>query len=114
MHVGASLTSVGGAIHISGGHVSHTGQIFFEDSLTDAVGTIPPYNGQTFQRTRNDEDFIYGRAGGAGLHVAIRFLSDEFTAGMVGEMTVGLDPSATPMPDEGPRPPRPPTTPAGR
>lgn len=108
VHLGASLSSVGGVIHVQGGHVSHTGQLFFDDTLTDAVGTVFPYSSQTVRRTRNNEDFIYAEAGGDKLHVPIRFLTDEFTAGMAGEMTVGLDPSATPVPGGGgPRPPGP-------
>lgn len=109
VHVGISLTSIGGAIYTQGGHVSHTGQLYFDDSLSDAVGTIYPYSMQTIRRTRNEEDGIFASSNGASMLVPIRFLSDEFTGGMAGEIIVGIDPSATPAPvGPGPRPPMPP------
>lgn len=113
VHVGAGLKTINGAIHSTGGHVSHTGQLYFDDNLTDAVGTIYPYTSQTIQRTRNNEDGIFGGSNGASMIVPIRFLTDEFTGGMAGEIVVGVDPSATPAPvgpgnGGGPRPPRPP------
>jgi hypothetical protein len=112
VHIGASLASINGAIHVKGGHVSHTGQFFFDDSLTDAVATIHPYTTQTIQRTRNEEDMIYRESGGTTMIIPITFLTDQFTGGMGGEITVGVDPTATPGPTGGggggPRPPGPP------
>ncbi len=91
------MVSIGGVIHVKGGHVSHTGQFFFDDNLTDAVGTTYPYSSQTIQRTRNNEDMIYVQSNGATTTVPIRLLTDQFTGGMATEMTVGVDPTATPV-----------------
>ncbi|CAF1349450.1 unnamed protein product [Adineta steineri] len=114
VHIDASLSIMdGGAIYTKGGHVSHTGQFFFDDSLTDAVATVYPYTTQTIQRTLNDEDFIYRESNGATMLVPIRFLTDEFTGGMAGEITVGIDPTATPQPAGGGGGPRPPGPPPG-
>ncbi|CAF3106066.1 unnamed protein product, partial [Rotaria sp. Silwood2] len=33
VHVGATLINIGGAIYTKGGHVSHIGQLFFNDTL---------------------------------------------------------------------------------
>lgn len=112
VHIGAGLKSVGGVIHSTGGHVSHTGQLYFEDGLTDAVATFQPYSSQTIRRTRNEEDGIFGQGNGASMIIPIRILSDEFTGGMAGEIAVGVDPLATPSPvgpgnGGGPRPPPP-------
>ena len=115
VHIGASLKSLGGAIYTHGGHVSHTGQLFFDDRITDAVGTFSPYSAQTVQRIRNDADQIYGQSNGDTMRVPIRFLTNEFSGGMAGEITLGIDSSARPSPagpnGGGPRPPGPP---AGR
>jgi len=97
VHIEASLVSIGGVIHVKGGHVSHTGQFFFDDSLTDTVGTVYPYSSHAIQRTRNNEDMIYMQSNGATMILPIRFLTDQFTGGMAGEITVGVDPTATPV-----------------
>jgi protocatechuate 3,4-dioxygenase beta subunit len=60
---------VGRAVHIHlkahvGGSVVHTGQLFFDEAVTDAVYTRSPYNARTGQRTTNGQDSIYA-AGGA-------------------------------------------------
>lgn len=111
VHIAASLVSIGGIVHVTGGHVSHTGQFFFEDSLTDAVATVYPYSTHNIQRTRNYEDMIYSESNGATMIVPVRILTSEFTGGMAGEITVGVDPTA--ISEEvggGGRPPGPPPT----
>ena len=50
-------------VHI-GGNVVHTGQLYFRDSLTDAVYRRPPYNARPNRDTRNATDAIY-RGGGS-------------------------------------------------
>ena len=49
VHIAASLTSIGGVVHVKGGHVSHTGQFFFDDALTDIIAQIHPYSTHTIQ-----------------------------------------------------------------
>jgi hypothetical protein len=118
VHIGSSLTNIGGAIYAKGGHVSHTGQIFFDDKLTDTVATASPYSTHTVQRVKNNEDGIYEETNGATMIVPIKFLESDFTKGMTGEIAVGVDPTATPAPagfgggppPNGSRPPRPPPT----
>jgi len=39
-----------------GGNVTHTGQLFFQDELKDAVEATSPYNTNTQAVTTNDED----------------------------------------------------------
>jgi hypothetical protein len=105
VHIEASLVSIGGAIHVTGGHVSHTGQFYFDDSLTDAVATVYPYSTQTFQRTRNNQDMIYSESNGATTIIPVTILTSEFTGGMAGDITVGVDPTASPAPAGGGPPP---------
>jgi hypothetical protein len=112
VHIGASLASINGAIHVKGGHVSHTGQFFFDDTLTDIVAKIYPYTTQTIQRTRNNEDMIYSESNGATMLIPIKFLTNTMVDGMIGEITVGVDPTSIPAPagGGGPPPPGPPPT----
>jgi protocatechuate 3,4-dioxygenase beta subunit len=70
-------------IHVKvhdGGDVVHTGQLFFSDSLTDAVFRRTPYSLRPNRTTRNADDMIYRDGGsrsllrvkrnGAGVYVA--------------------------------------------
>jgi protocatechuate 3,4-dioxygenase beta subunit len=50
-------------VHV-GGHVVHTGQLFFADALTDAVYRKEPYSARPNRTTRNADDAIY-RGGGS-------------------------------------------------
>jgi hypothetical protein len=77
----------------SGGHVSHTGQLFFNDSLTDSVALISPYSNHTIVRTRNSEDGIYASANGSITIVSIAQNSLNNYTGMI---TLGVNSSATP------------------
>lgn len=118
VHIGASLTNIGGAIYAKGGHVSHTGQFFFDDALNDRVATTSPYSTHTVRRVRNNEDGIYEDSNGATMIVPIKLLGSDFKQGMTGEITVGVNPTAIPQSTgfgggprpNGSRPPRPPPT----
>lgn len=119
VHIGSSLTNLGGAIYAKGGHVSHTGQLYFNDTLTDTVATISPYSTRQVRRVRNNEDGIYKDSNGATMIVPIKLVGNDLARGVTGEITVGVDPTATPKPTgfgggpppNGTRPPRPPPPP---
>ena len=53
-------------VHI-GGNVVHTGQLYFRDSLTDAVYRRAPYNARPSRDTRNATDAIYRDGGSKSL-----------------------------------------------
>jgi protocatechuate 3,4-dioxygenase beta subunit len=53
-------------VHV-GGNVLHTGQVYFRDSLTDAVYKHAPYNMRPNRTTRNADDPIYRNGGGKSL-----------------------------------------------
>ncbi len=62
----------GRAVHIHvkvhlGGKVVHTGQFFFNDTLTDAVYKRSPYNTRGSRDTRNAADSIYRNGGSHSL-----------------------------------------------
>jgi protocatechuate 3,4-dioxygenase beta subunit len=53
-------------VHI-GGNVVHTGQLFFDDALTDKVFTKAPYSSRPNRSTRNANDSIYVNGGSRSL-----------------------------------------------
>jgi protocatechuate 3,4-dioxygenase beta subunit len=81
-----------------GGHTSHTGQLFFDDAITDQVLLLEPYAGRPDeQRTTNDQDNILGdHDDEPGFLLSLTPLSDDWlTEGLLGTITVSVDPSAT-------------------
>jgi protocatechuate 3,4-dioxygenase beta subunit len=50
-------------VHV-GGNVVHTGQLYFSDTLTDAVYRRAPYSSRPNRTTRNADDMIF-RSGGS-------------------------------------------------
>ena len=80
----------------AGGHVSHTGQIFFPDAKTDVVMRRLPYRRHTGTRTRNAQDGIF-RQGGASTVVGLsRIDPRSLAAGYLATVVLGIDPSAVP------------------
>ena len=75
-------------IHVrvaSGGDIVHTGQLFFPDTLTDAVYTRTPYSRRGARTTRNATDGIY-RNGGSR---SVLELTKSGT-GYIGKITMGV------------------------
>ncbi|MCC7025045.1 MAG: intradiol ring-cleavage dioxygenase [Thermomicrobiales bacterium] len=85
-----------------GGHVAHTGQIFFADATSDQVyEMVAAYAGRdNARRTRNDQDGILdGHADEPGFIVALVPLEEGAPEkGFLGTITIGVDPAATPGP----------------
>src|SRR5438132_2705299 len=57
-------------VHL-GGNVVHTGQLYFPDTLTDAVYRAAPYSARSNRVVRNPDDAIY-RNGGSKSVVSVR------------------------------------------
>ncbi|MEA2418251.1 MAG: hypothetical protein QOE60_457 [Thermoleophilaceae bacterium] len=87
----------GRAIHIHlKAHVrgrTHTGQLFFNDSVSDRVVRLSPYNSRSGARLRNREDGIYREAGSGTLLRLRRRKAGTIRSGLIGTITVGIDPS---------------------
>ena len=81
------------------GHVSHTGQLFFDDAISDEVyGTIEAYAGRDDnRRTRNAQDNILGdHLNEPGFLVSLSPLDEnDPSQGLLGVITIGVDPSVT-------------------
>ena len=97
---GATPTADGGTY--AGGHVAHTGQLYFDDAISDEVfATAEAYAGRTNgERVRNEGDMILGGAiDQPGFVLALTPLgADPMVDGFLAEITVGVDPGATPGP----------------
>jgi protocatechuate 3,4-dioxygenase beta subunit len=89
VHIGGKAR--GGTLR--GGHVSHTGQLFFSENANSSVYALSPYSSDTAQRTLNSSDSIYSQAGGASAEVR---LGGSASSGYVGRITLGVNPKATP------------------
>ena len=81
----------GRAVHIHmkvhvGGSVVHTGQLFFDDGLTDQVYGSAPYSSRGTPDVRNSADDIYRSAGAASAVLAVTPSAQGYT----GEITVGV------------------------
>lgn len=91
VHIGGKAK--GGTLR--GGHVSHTGQLFFDESTNDAVYALSPYSTGAAQRTLNSSDGIYSQAGGTSAQVPVQGSAQ---SGFTGTIALGVNPNATPRP----------------
>jgi hypothetical protein len=101
------MVSVGGTAEqtYEGGHVAHTGQLFFDDATSDEVFKTDAYAGRPEdERTLNDEDGILGdRKEEPGFMLElVPNNPDRVEDGFVGVIAVGVDPSASPAAAGGP------------
>jgi protocatechuate 3,4-dioxygenase beta subunit len=115
VHVGGGATkaadsdaSHSGVELYAGGHVAHTGQLFFPEDVSRFVEATHPYSSQKVRRTTLDEDMVYGGQGGSGSVAKLTAVtSTQLSDGYVATLTVAVDPAATPgLVGIGGRPPR--------
>ncbi len=81
-----------------GGHVSHIGQVFFDDTTSDALMKTGAYAPHTGTRTRNDEDSIYRQIGDRSIMHVTQVDPKDMAAGFRATAVLVVDPSATPKP----------------
>lgn len=62
-----------------------TSQLYFDDSITDQVYTLPPYSSRGRRMMRNEDDFIF-RSGGKQLMLAL----DKDASGYTSTFDIGL------------------------
>jgi protocatechuate 3,4-dioxygenase beta subunit len=92
----------------AGGHVAHTGQLFFSEDVSRFVEATHPYSSQKVRRTILDEDMVFSGQGGAGSVAKLTpVTSTQLSDGYVATLVVAVDPEATPkLVGIGGRPPR--------
>jgi protocatechuate 3,4-dioxygenase beta subunit len=104
VHVGggATKTAIADSAHTgvavyAGGHVAHTGQLFFPEDVTRFVEATHPYAGHKVRRTTLDDDMVFNGQGGAGsLAKLTPVTATQLSDGYVATLTVAVDPEATP------------------
>jgi protocatechuate 3,4-dioxygenase beta subunit len=80
-----------------GGHVSHTGQLAFDDGITELVALIEPYSTKTDTFTRLEEDNIFAdvEEDDPSFFVELTQVDDaDLAVGFTGSITLGVDPNA--------------------
>ncbi len=99
VHIGGRQS--GGAY--SGGHISHTGQLFTSDRRDAEVFALAPYNRNTAEVTARNMDGIFRDQGGSSSVLALARIGNSLARdGFTGRVTLGVDPSATPGRPPGP------------
>uniref|UniRef100_UPI00099CFA82 dioxygenase family protein n=1 Tax=Actinacidiphila yeochonensis TaxID=89050 RepID=UPI00099CFA82 len=91
VHTGGTRTSEG----YTGGHTCHTGQFYFEEAAVLASAAVAPYSANTVTRVTLDQDSIYPQTGTPGGLLRLVYDHRHIGHGVVGYITMGVDPSAT-------------------
>jgi protocatechuate 3,4-dioxygenase beta subunit len=79
----------------SGGHVSHTGQLFMPESTSTTVYRRTPYTSDRNARVYRADDRIYTGEHGSSAVLKITTLGPLSSKGLRGTVTLGVDPTAT-------------------
>ncbi|WP_314221618.1 intradiol ring-cleavage dioxygenase [Streptomyces zaehneri] len=88
VHTGVTVTSDG---HFTGGQELHTGQLFFNETITTAVARISPYSTNTVTRTTLAQDSIYDEGGAASGLLTLTALGSSPSSGYAGTLTLGVE-----------------------
>ncbi|HEY3921276.1 MAG TPA: intradiol ring-cleavage dioxygenase [Gaiellaceae bacterium] len=92
VHVGGKTSTTS----YSGGHVSHTGQLLFDDAITSKVYALTPYTSDTAARVLNTADHVYADEHGSKSVLKLSRLGSSAADGYLGTITLVVNPSATP------------------
>jgi protocatechuate 3,4-dioxygenase beta subunit len=92
LHVGGAAS----AGSYSGGHVAHTGQLFFSDVVSTAVFKLAPYRKDSAARVLNTADRVYTEQGGSKSEVKLKRRGAALAKGFTGTVVLAVDPSSTP------------------
>lgn len=80
----------------SGGHVSHTGQLFTTDQDDAQVFALAPYDQNSAPITPRNADFIFREQGGSSAVLTLTRAGSSLTRnGFTGAVTLGVDPGTT-------------------
>ena len=90
VHVNGEWTDAG----YEGGNTCHTGQFFFSEESVLASAEVEPYSTSTTERTTLTEDTIYDQSGTAGGLLKLKYDKKHIAKGVVGSITMGVDPDA--------------------
>jgi protocatechuate 3,4-dioxygenase beta subunit len=92
VHIGGSANGS----KYSGGRVSHTGQLYFSESISDQVYKLAPYTQDPNSLTRHSADRIYTGQGGSKSTIKLKKRGSSLRAqGLLGTITLAVNPSAS-------------------
>jgi protocatechuate 3,4-dioxygenase beta subunit len=88
----------------AGGQVSHTGQLFFPEDVTEQVAKMQPYAKHSgVHRTTQGEDGVFRSQHGSSSLVHLEKLGNGSASdGFVATVTIAVDPDLSPRPVRGP------------
>lgn len=87
----------------SGGHVSHTGQLFTSDRRDAEVFALAPYDRNTPEITSRNTDGVFRDQSGSSSVLALARVGRSLARdGLTARVTLGVDPNATPDRPPGP------------
>ena len=83
-----------------GGHISHTGQLYFPEDITNEIALMKPYEANSgVHRTLHSEDGIYkSQHGELSLVTLDRLQKGKNEGGFIALATLAIDPDLTPAP----------------
>jgi protocatechuate 3,4-dioxygenase beta subunit len=98
IHLKSHIGGQAGTSQYLGGHVSHTGQIFFPEDITAQIAAMEPYIKHTVHRTQHNEDHVFLQQGGAQAIASLQRLQNGTNApGFLATITLAVNPDATPQ-----------------
>ncbi|MFI2641759.1 intradiol ring-cleavage dioxygenase [Streptomyces sp. NPDC018610] len=91
VHTGGTRTSAG----YTGGRTCHTGQFYFAENAVKATAGFAPYSANTVERVTLDQDSLYPGTGTQGGLLELVYDHRHIERGVVGHLTMAVDPAAT-------------------
>ncbi|MFE6621207.1 intradiol ring-cleavage dioxygenase [Streptomyces sp. NPDC057740] len=88
VHTDVTLTDDGS---FTGGQELHTGQLFFDETITTRVAALATYAANTVPRTTLTQDGIYDDGGAASGLLTLTALGSGPSAGYAGTLTLGVE-----------------------
>ncbi|PSN71708.1 aromatic compound dioxygenase [Corynespora cassiicola Philippines] len=96
-HINSTLNTLNNTL--TGGHVSHVGQLFFDQKIINEVEAVTPYTTNQQTLLLNEDDGIFAQEAATSDPVLnYVYLGDSVEDGLFGWVTVGLDPNAVTNP----------------
>ena len=93
VHIGGSRSGS----KYSGGHVSHTGQLFFSDTISNRVYKLRPYSKDRTAFQTRATDHVYTDQHGSSSVLKLKSRGSSLRrSGLIGTIALGVAPGSTP------------------
>ncbi len=96
IHARVHIGSADADNKLTGGHISHTGQMFPPDAVNSEVYALAPYSTETATVVTHAEDRVWTEQHGSEALLTISKLGNRLTKGLAASLTMAVNPSATP------------------